>query len=43
MVIFEKDLPLRAHDDKKMTVPRIRKEKFFNVLAQFMVHLSVQQ
>ena len=30
------------HDDKKMTVPRIRNENIFNVLAQFMVHLSVR-
>jgi len=42
MVIFEKDLPLRAHDDKKMTVPKIRNENFLKALAQFMVHLSVQ-
>jgi len=42
MVIFEKDFPLRAHDDKKMTVPRIRNENFLKTLAQFIVHLLVQ-
>jgi hypothetical protein len=42
MVMIEKDFPLRAHDDKKMTVQRIRNEKFLKALVQFMGHLSVQ-
>jgi hypothetical protein len=42
MVMIEKDFPLRAHDDKKMTVQRIRNENFLKALAQVMVLLTVQ-
>jgi len=33
MVIFEKDLPLCTHEDKKMTVPSIRNKNFLKALA----------